>query len=51
MADVCVRELEADAPKKCLRKQSTPLILVRDLDDKADGSVVSLVDAIICRFA
>ncbi len=46
MADACIRELEADAPKQCLCKQSAPLVLVRDLDDEAYGSVVSLVDTI-----
>jgi hypothetical protein len=50
-ANVCVRELEANAPKQCLCEQSTPLVLVRDLDDKANGSVFSLVDAIICSIA
>ncbi len=45
-ADACIRELEADAPKQCLCEQRAPLVLVRDLDDEAYGSVVSLVDAI-----
>ena len=36
---MCVRELEADAPKQCLWEQSTPLLFLRELDDKADGSI------------
>ena len=50
-ADECIRELETNALKRCLCEQSAPLVLVRDLDDKANGSVVSLVDAIICSIA
>ncbi len=44
MADVCscVRELEADVPKRCLccEQSARLVILVRELDDEANRSVV-----------
>ena len=36
--DVCIRELEAEAPKQCLCVHA-PLLLIREFDDKADGSI------------
>ncbi len=32
------RELEADAPKRCLCVRA-PLLLIREFDDEADGSI------------
>ena len=36
--DVCIRELEAEAPKQCLCVHA-PLLLIREFDDEADGSI------------
>jgi len=36
--DVCVREMEADEPKRCLCVHA-PLLLIREFDDEADGSI------------
>ena len=38
MADVCVKELKADAPNRCLCV-CVPLLLIREFDDEADGSI------------
>ncbi len=37
-ADVRVRELEADAPKRCLCVHA-PLLLIREFNDEADGRI------------
>ena len=36
--DVCIRELEAEAPKRCLCVRA-PVLLIREFDDEADGSI------------
>ncbi len=36
--DVCIRELEAEAPKRCLCVRA-PILLLREFDDEADGSI------------
>ncbi len=35
---VCVSELEADAPNRCLCV-CVPLLLIREFDDEANGSI------------